>query len=226
MNKIIIDRDNYILDIYENSFIEIKINSKIKINLLNDDLSLIMFSKNNNIEVNFEIKDNQKLVINSLGIDSSINYNIVVHNNNYLYITESILTNKDSINNINIKELGNNSNTYFYTNGINLSNNKLYFNINGIVNKKCFNINLVENSKIINIKDGDSKIIPNLIIDSKEVIANHSAFIGTFNKDDLIYLMSRGINNNNAKHLLMKSILLSKINLDKDIFVDIINNFL
>ena len=85
---------------------------------------------------------------------------------------------------------------------------------------------LEETSKIINLSDGDSKIIPNLIIDTKEVIANHSAFIGTFNNNDLNYLMSRGITKDIAYKLLIKSILLSNMKLDTNIFIKEISDYI
>ena len=119
-----------------------------------------------------------------------------------------------------------NNNSTIYTNGINLENNKLYFNLNGIVTKDSINSVLTENSTIINMDDGDSKIIPNLIIDTKEVSANHSAFIGTFSDEELYYLMSRGINKEMAENLLLKSILLKGMNLDKDIFIKEIGEYL
>ena len=153
-------------------------------------------------------------------------YNIIQNNNTNLYIVSSIINKDDSINNIDIKHIGNNNNTRFYTNGINLDNNKLYFNINGIVNKNIVNGYLEENSKIINMSDGDSKIIPNLIIDTKEIIANHSAYIGTFNNDDLYYLMSRNISRENAYKLLIKSILLSNMNLDIKVFKKEISDYI
>jgi len=218
MNKIIIDTDKYDLDIKEDLLIEIKKDTIININS-EDNNNIIIYSNNNKVKIIINLFDNSNLIINSLGINSSIDYNVNLNNNNYLLVVDSILSKIDSLNNINIISNGNDSKVYFYTNGINLSNNKLYFNLDGIVTKESHNAYLEENSKIININDGDSKIVPNLIIDSKDVVANHSAFIGTFTKKDLYYLMSRGISLKDAKKLLIKSILLNKMELNKDLFI-------
>ena len=218
MNKLNIDTKEFYKDI-DNDY-EIEINKDLDINLkIIKDSNILILVKNSNVKIKIELLDNIKLVINQLGIDSSVDYDIIVNNNSNLMIVDSILTKVDSINNINIIHKGNNSLTNFYTNGINLDKNKLYFNLNGVIEKNSLNSELNENSKIINIKDGDSLIIPNLIVDTKEVIANHSAFIGTFSIDDLYYLMSRGISKKNSKNLLIKSILLSKMNLEKDNFI-------
>ena len=230
MNKIIVDKETFELNFDETSdeyiFLDVKcsiINIKVNNNKFN---KLVVFVKNNNLKINLEMKDNSHLEINNLGINSCTNYNILIHNECHLILVDSILSKKDSINNLNINNIGKNNYSKIYTNGINLENNKLYFQINGIVSKESKNSILSENSKIINLKDGDSKIIPNLIIDTKEVKADHSAFIGTFTKDELFYLMSRGIKEEFAKNLLIKSVLLKGMELDKEKFIKEIGEYL
>ena len=51
----------------------------------------------------------------------------------------------------------------------------------------------------------EAKIIamPNLYIDEYDVIANHSATIGSISNDDLFYLMSRGLSKENATGLVV-----------------------
>ena len=223
MNKIIIEKDiNLILNKNEYE-IEIINNSNINLSINNKEVKIIMLIKNSNININLIVNDNNKLIINSLGINSCINYNVNIKNNCNLLIVDSILSKIDSINKIKLIHEGSNSITKFYTNGINLDNNKMYFYLDGIISKNCLNVYLEENSKIINNKDGDSKIIPNLIVDTKEVIANHSAFIGTINKDNLLYLMSRGLDLKTANKLLIKSILLSNMCLNTDKLIEIID---
>ena len=227
MNKIIIDTNEYNLELRSDSYLDIRNDSIINLKVIDKSkINLIILNKNYNVTINLEMLDNTTVEINSLGINSNINYNVIQNNNCNLKVVSSILTKVDSINNINVNMIGNNNNTKFYTNGINLDNNKLYFNLNGIVKKDLIGCYLDEISKIINLGEGDSLIIPNLIIDTKEVIANHSAFIGTFNKDDLCYLMSRGINKNDAYKLLIKSILLSNMKLDVNIFLNSISDFI
>ena len=85
------------------------------------------------------MKDNSHLEINNLGINASIDYDILIHNECHLILVDSILSKKDSINNLNINNIGENNYSKIYTNGINLENNKLYFQINGIVSKDCKN---------------------------------------------------------------------------------------
>ena len=220
MNKIQIDKDKIIN--LENDEYQLIINNDCNIEFIvnkniNSKVSILVKSSNINIKILLE--SNSSLIINQLGCDSSINYDVNINNNSNLYVVDSIISKVDSINNINLSHKGNNSEIKFYTNGINLDNKKMYYNVNGIISKDISDVYLEENSKIINIKDGDSKIIPNLIVDSKDISANHSAYIGTLDNETLNYLMSRGIEKDKAKDLIIKSILLSKRNLNIDEFI-------
>ena len=77
----------------------------------------------------------------------------------------------------------------------------------------------IESSKIINLDNkSDSKIIPNLIIDNKDVVANHSAFIGEFSLNEINYLRSRGISLEDAYRLLLKANLLNGMELEIDMY--------
>ena len=227
MNKIIIDTNEYNLELKSDLYLDIRSDSIINLKVIdNNKINILVYNNFKNVTINLEMFDNTNMEINSLGINSNINYKIIQNSNTSLKVISSIITKVDSINNININHSGNDNKTIFYTNGINLAKNKLYFNLNGVINKDLINCYLDENSKIINLDSGDSLIIPNLIIDTKEVIANHSAFIGTFNIEELCYLMSRGISKENAKDLLLKSIILNGMKLNIEDFVDEINEFL
>ena len=229
MNKILVNTKVYNLTINENSIVEIdnlENDSIINIKTLENISSTINFLvKNSNINIIIELSNNSNLVINELGVNSSINVDVNIQDSSNLEYNLSILSKVDSINNIKILSSGNSSNCLFFTNGVNLSNNKLFFIIDGIIKKDCKDIYLEENSKIINIMNGNSKIIPNLIVDSKDIVANHSAYIGKFSDEDIWYLNSRGINTNDCKKLLLKAVLLKNME-DNNRFLDIINHFI
>lgn len=64
-----------------------------------------------------------------------------------------------------------------------------------VASQKAKGLTLSEKAKI--------KAMPNLYIDEYDVIANHSAAIGSISKDDLFYLMSRGLSVNDATNLVV-----------------------
>ena len=230
MNKIVIDTKefNLIINKNENYSLEI-INTKVlNIKVLTNITSKVtILIPKTNININLELEENSNLLINQLSIDNNLNLDINLLKNSYLEYIISFLSSNDSINNITINHKESDSYSKVVTNAVNLSNNKLYLNMNGIIPKTSLNCFLEENSKIINLNNGDSKIIPNLIIDNKEVVANHSAFIGDFRKDEVNYLKSRGLSQVTINELLLKATLLNgmKLEYDKDKFIYYIRNY-
>ena len=68
-------------------------------------------------------------------------------------------------------------------------------------------------------------IKPNLFIDENDVVANHSALIGTFKDDEIFYLMSRGLDKKDAENLLTKGFLLKGVTYYKEVLENIINKY-
>ncbi len=110
-------------------------------------------------------------------------------------------------------------------NGVNIKDGTLEFNVstfipNGI--KKC---DATQSGRIINKTSNECTIKPNLFIDENDVIANHSALIGTFKEEELFYLMSRGIDKNESESLLIKGFLMKGISYYKEELENIINKY-
>ena len=202
------DNSTYYLEINDNSNINITVNQNIHAKLL------IIGIKD--YSLNITLLNNSYLTINSLNKDNNTNILINLEENAYLLYNHSTVANTDSINRFKIIHNKSNSTSILNNNGINRLNNKLFFQIDGIIPKNLVNISCNQNSKIINFDNGYSKVIPNLIIDSNDIIANHSSYIGEINENELFYLKSRGININNIKKLYFKGILLNKMELDKE----------
>lgn len=211
MNKIIVNNNYIELD---NGYFFIECSNDLVVNIKEcSDVKIVMINDNMNYSIKFNVNNNSKLVINSLSRDSLINYNFYIGNKASLVFNNSCLSIKNHINNIFIDH-DNNSSSYIYNNGLNYGNNKLYFNIDGIIDKNKKNINVSQNSMIINYKDCDSKIIPNLIIDSCDINASHSAYIGEFNKDNIFYMQTRGISDDNITKMLSEAFMFNKMEFD------------
>ncbi|MDD3187655.1 MAG: SufD family Fe-S cluster assembly protein [Bacilli bacterium] len=102
-----------------------------------------------------------------------------------------------------------------YLNGVSKEEGKLSFNITGEVLKYITGCEINEESRIITLNDNECIIKPNLLIEEYDVIANHSSLIGGFSNEELFYLMSRGISEDEATYLLIKGFLLSNIEVFK-----------
>ena len=64
-----------------------------------------------------------------------------------------------------------------------------------VIKQKARGLNLDNNSQI--------KALPILYIDESDVLASHAAAIGSINKDDLFYLMSRGLTKTKSAELVV-----------------------
>lgn len=225
-NKIIIDSNTYIIEKSGNYFLNpndgdynIIVNSNIK-------CQLVIISENRNYKVSYLLNDNSNLEVYSLNKDSNMIISFDLMENANLIYNNSVLAKKDSISNIVINHLENNSSSVINNNGINFTSNKLYFVLDGIIKNELTNITCSQNSKIINFLCGNSKVIPNLIIDSNDIVANHSAYIGRVSDDDMFYLQSRGINKEDVKKLICKGLLLSQMDFSIiDEFTRLINEW-
>ena len=198
------DNGNYTYDeLKENQIFNIEKNSNIIINLL---------LKENNNKLVINMNENANLIINYLTINDNSNIEINLNKEQAnLLLHYSSINYKESNYLININHNAKNTKSNIINHGISVLGNKINFTVNGIIPKQADNCICNQDSKIINIKDSKSIIKPNLFIENYNVEANHSAYIGQFNKDKLFYLESRGIKKDQAIFLLLKSFLINNM---------------
>lgn len=190
MNKIVLDKENIInLKIEKDSICNIGKDYKIK-------------------ELNIELLDNVLFILNDYSeIDDSILKINIIQNNNSKFLYNHSFISKDKYElYINVNMIGNNSKNNINIHGIS-DNGYSKVIVDGLVKENTFNNELNENIKLLNINDGVSNIYPNMFINTKNVVANHSASISTINEDYLFYLMSRGINKEKSIDLILDGFL-------------------
>lgn len=110
-------------------------------------------------------------------------------------------------------------------NGVNILDGLLEFNVSSFIPNGIKKCEASQGARIINNTDNECVIKPNLFIDEEDVIANHSAVIGTFSFDEMFYLMSRGISKNESEMLLIKGFLMKNISFYKEELSDIIEKY-
>ena len=228
MNTIHIDNNSNLTNITIKEDTNIFYNNakkNITIEILKD-CKVFEYIKDSNIETNYKI--NSSLYINRFVVNSSIKTIIDLNKEeielNYYYSNINILDNKYEIT-INHNKEKTVSNVINH--GINLSNNKLSYIVNGKVSKDSSGVICNQDSKIILTNDNNCLIKPNLIIDNDDVIANHSSYIGYFKKDEIFYLMTRGINELDSEKLLVKSFLIGNMDIsyeERKIILENINS--
>lgn len=174
-------------------------------------MNQIVFLDKKEFKIQKQIDDNQEynlfLIDFFLG-DSTLNIDLNLKNKCKVKIIISII-NKNNFNKnyfININHSGNNSisccEAYCIASGT--SNSKINFLAK--IDGKSVGNNCEQKIKGIMIsKEAKVEGLPNLIIDTNNVNAKHALAIGKLNIDHLFYLMSKGINKQNAIQLLLLS---------------------
>lgn len=196
------DKFNYVIEVYEDVHVNLFIYSEN--NDMNIENTIILNEKSNLLLLKFYYNKNvnEKLEVNLNGRLSKLDYcfsNIASNKENYYQIINHNA--KETISNISNKS-------------ITINNAKLDFTIDSNVRKNISKCTLNQATKIITLDGNNSTIRPNMYIDIDDVNAKHSSVIGKFNKEDIFYLMTRGINYDDSVKLLIKGYILSNLNVN------------
>ena len=178
-------------------------------------MSKVLYVVDSNEKKKYQYNITEDTIIYHFSINSSNNVEIdLVKENINLYYYYNNINYDDNEFKIEVRHKNNNTHSELYNHGVNVKNNKLTYYVNGIVPKDSAKCICNQENQIINIKDGKSTIWPNLLIDNYDVDSSHSAYIGRFSEEKIFYLMSRGINRDNAIRLLLESFLINSDSID------------
>lgn len=237
MNKILVSRDNIIsrvnnVLVNDNRIIFMESgkyflgydSNDINLNIEVDnyvDVILYESSFDKDLVVNNKyIVKNGSLVVNKFysneSVDEKIDILLCNNKSKIDYKFSNICKNKEEYI-INIYHNSKNTVSNIMNKSIAMSNSKIDFIINSNVLKEYDGSILDQNTRIITIGDCEAKICPNMYIDCDDVEARHGSVVGTFKEEMLFYLMSRGIEYNDAVKLLVKGFLFSNIELDNEL---------
>ena len=187
-----------------------------------NDKNIFLDDVNDDIILN--IKDNTNIVINYFNIiNDKKNINVIINafNNTDLTLLISYITYEEI--NLNIKYV------------INGDNNKCNIKLKSISEKKglsnikicsevlsdTFDNELNESISIITNNELKNVVIPDLLIGTSNVIANHITAIGKLDKNELNYLMAKGLSKTSSQKLIENGYLTSNLRVDNDKIVKI-----
>lgn len=183
-----------------NIYINTKQNAKLDINInVEEDASVKCFF------AFFNKKSNIDLRINLLGKNSNSNVSLLSLSNNNISTYTTI-----------INHLNDNTNSIINDSLILNNNSSCISVIKSNIKNKSINTNSSQSIDAI-ILDDKSKIemTPSLFINENEVFANHSSNISRINKDDLYYIMSKGISKKDAEKMYILSFLMKQTPTEK-----------
>lgn len=179
---------------------------KKEINIFNQDINTL----------DIIIKDNAKLILNYFkeSNNNKTKINIEIGNHSSFILNHSYINKNNYELNVDIKYKEEESSTLINIYGIN-DKGITTLNIDGSLNKNNINNILDEKIKVININDGKVICKPNMYIKKSKIIANHQNTISNINKEELFYLMSKGISKEESSKLIISGFITSIINDDK-----------
>ena len=213
MNKILVKEDNIVLDneIVELEFKTLKCNLTIKGSVWINDLN------NNNLEeLNITLLDGSRLLYNKYTKDiKNLKINIQENNDTTLEFNYSLYQSIKASIILDSKVLGNNNKCSMNVYGVSDKDGAIVVNATGSVLENIKDNDLLENIRILMLNDSENVIVPNLLVGSNEVSVNHNATISSLDTNYLYYLNSKGLSYEDAKKLIVKGFLKSKLKLRK-----------
>lgn len=213
MNKILVKEDNIVLDneIVELEFKTLKCNLTIKGSVWIDDLN------NNSLEeLNITLLDGSRLLYNKYTKDiKNLKINILENNDTTLEFNYSLYQSIKAGIILDSKVLGNNNKCSMNVYGVSDKDGAIVVNATGSVLENIKDNDLLENIRILMLNDSENVIVPNLLVGSNEVSVNHNATISSLDTNYLYYLNSKGLSYEEAKKLIVKGFLKSKLKLRK-----------
>ena len=220
------------LDILNDSLLEIEYNieENKKINVVinvsdNVKFTLIDKKQGNDYKVKYDYKlgKNSDVVIDKINdahiVKENEIFNLNGENSRLNYVLKTIC-NYNELYNIVVNHNAKKTISKVVTNGINIEDGHLIFNVTGFVPNGMIESDVMQDNRIINLTNHKCQINPNLLIDEENVSANHSAHISDFDKNDLFYIQSRGISKIDATKLLVKGFMNKELNGNYEEYID------
>lgn len=189
--------------IYDEHLIEKDLN-------IEKDTNILIFN-NCFKKLNINVLDNIKVKINEFNNiqtnDTYIDINIG-SNSEIVYNLSNIINDKYNLK-INILYKGFNSKVQ--TNIHSIVDGNLYLKLKGKVENEYKNNELLESVQVLLKNNGKCEVDPDMLISTKEIIANHLVGISRVRNDELNYLMSKCLSKKTSEKLIYESFILSNI---------------
>lgn len=180
-------------------------------------LNIVDISFNTSNKINITLKNDSRVIYNKFSINSGdYIYTLLDGEYSNVVINNSVVNNDGTKMKFVIEHNNTNTSSNLSNHGVNNSSGMLYFNVDSKINRSASLACANQENKIINLVKGDSKILPNLLVDNYDVSASHSAYISDFDKESMFYLKSRGISEKDARRLLLEGFLIGNLDVDDE----------
>lgn len=194
----------------------------------NTKIEMFIFSKslNLNLKTTFNLFQNANLKITKFYNNKKTNektiFNLQEENATINYHFSSICQKEENYHII-INHRAKNTISDVVNKSITIDNSCCNFIIDSYLPKNNPNCLIKQDTKIITLGDNYSSIKPNMYIEEHDVTASHGSVIGKFNKEDLFYLATRGLDYPTSINLLAKGFLVGNLNINVKLLEKILN---
>lgn len=217
--KLILD-DKYIFKDSSNYFLEVDNIQKDIFLVVSENASVVLnlLGKNTKFNIHLEIQKNANFTFNYLLIEGRMDIKVdLIGEEASFKLNYSVLNSNNSSNIIVVNHIASKTKSILKNHGFSKDHANLIFDVSAYINKEASKCTSRQDNKIIEDSNSLSQINPNLYIDNYDVEASHSAYVGEFKENELFYLMSRGLDLEMSKFLLLKAFLIGVFDLEESI---------
>lgn len=206
------------LDIEIHSEIETILKLQVEVEPhVNCQMNIINQGRKSELTANYIVKNDSKLtIIKLMDINTICNYetlDLKESGASAEYILKTACSNKEKYD-LKVFHHAKNTTSNLINHGINLEKGTLEFNVSSYIPEGVKGCIANQNNRIINLTNQECIIKPNLFIEEYDVIANHSAHVGSFKEDEIFYLERLGIPYETACKLLLQGFMKSFVQED------------
>ncbi len=201
MNKILIENDNISFD---NEEVIAKINKQTLNITIKNEVTINIYKgleKLKELTINIEEKSSLKLNVYSNNT-CNLKINITLEDKANILANMAFISKEKSNLNIKTTMKGNDINNIIKINGVSKNEGSYTIKVDGEVLKNTINNVMSESINILTLNKLENRILPNMLVSSKEVEAMHFVTMGPINEEELFYLTSKGIERKEASKLI------------------------
>ena len=190
-----------VIDYNKSGSYKVVVDKDVIININSDGEVKLYLRSDKKLKMTINV-ESKASIYNLTGSDLVIDLNIL--SDVKVKLVNMNITKNKVVNVVNVYHESINCVSDLYCYGISYLTGDLKFIVNSYIRKNMTGVICNQVSRTINLDDATSLIEPNLFVDEFSALANHSAYTGPFNKDDLFYLKTKGISQKEAFNLLLK----------------------
>ncbi len=200
-NKIILNGGVHDLDKFNNS-------ARI---IIKRDTVVNAINLHNNMNLHFVLEKDSTLVLNMFDFAVDLKTNIIIEatDDSKFVMNAAFIAEVKYELEVETRLYGDNIDGTLNIRGINEAEGVTRVVMNGVVAGETRGNVLSEYAKVLNKSEYSSVLIPNLIVNTNQVEANHGVSVGHIRDEELFYMMSKGISKTNAFRIIEEGFILS-----------------